>query len=647
MLKKPVIIALIFMCLCMLSHAQTHTIDSLKKNVLSAQSNIARAGALLDLCSQKYSLPSDSLYKYAAEVKKLNTVKNSHNNILADYYLTYSLLINAMEDSSLKITNSYLETLRNNVNEHEAYMLFLQLKGLIYYRINKPKETLNAFYALLSEAQQFNDTLYMLLAERGISLSYVVSGQDLEALKIFHNATYLVKDLTTVKYREAYGFLLVNASISNLHLHQRTTSALYADSCFFYANGAINMGIKSDNLFIHCQGLIARGLILSYQKKFTEAEQTLQEGLEIRKLIGDTLYIISDMSVLASFYANTKQLQKGVAICNTGIALARKRKASSALLLLLYSALAENYKNTGNYKEYADALKEQMNVKDSLSKKNSTDELNNLQSKYDLQKQENTIIHQRLDITKKNYWIFGSVILILFASTIAFLLFKNYKRKQRMKLDLMRVEDKRMAMLAVTTAEEKERKRIAADLHDNMGAYATAIIANVDEMMNTEKIDKSSLNYLKSNAAEIMTNLRDTIWALHKEKITITGISDRFKAYLQKITPAFPNIKVEIEENILNDISFSSVQALNIFRILQEAFTNALKHSNGSRVLISITSTQEFKIIIQDNGIGINEAANLKNGNGILNMKSRAAESGFKLYTNNEFANGTQIILSE
>ena len=100
----------------------------------------------------------------------------------------------------------------------------------------------------------------------------------------------------------------------------------------------------------------------------------------------------------------------------------------------------------------------------------------------------------------------------------------------------MMQEEKRLSSEAVIHAEEKERKRIAADLHDNMGAYATAIIANVDDIIVNKKHDtESAFTNLKINAIELMSNLRDTIWASYKEKIFLTGISDRFKNYIKKI----------------------------------------------------------------------------------------------------------------
>ena len=230
---------------------------------------------------------------------------------------------------------------------------------------------------------------------------------------------------------------------------------------------------------------------------------------------------------------------------------------------------------------------------------------------------------------------------------IVLIVFRDYRKNQKIKLQQVQEEEKRLTAQAVTIAEENERKRIAADLHDNMGAYAAAIIANIDDIIeNKDNMNNGTLLYLKNNAAEIMNSLRETIWTLSKERISLTGITDRFKIYIQKIMPAYPAVKVEITENILNDISFSPLQALNIFRILQEAFTNALKHSEATLINIFFESDSKLYIGINDNGIGIKGSNYLNTGNGIKNMKSRASESGLDLSIDKNGSSGTLISLS-
>jgi len=630
--------------------AQTKTIDSLNKRVAIAGNKEQKVKALLDLCSQKYSLTADLLYRYASSVKELSRQEtNKSSVILADYYIAYSLMTKNREDSSLMLTNYYLEKLKNSKANQYAYMLFLQLKGTIFYRTNRSKETINTYYDLLNIAQQQNDTLFILLAKRGISLAYIVNGQDREGLKIFHSAEQLIPSPVSEKYKEAYGLLQINAAISYLHLHQINNYLPYADSCEYYGNEAVVTGRNIENLFIECQGLVVKGVILSYKKKIKEAEENLQNGLELRKIIGDTLYIISDMSVLASFYANTKQSEKGVALCNTGIEIARKRKITPALLLLLYQALAENYKSVGQYKEYAETLKLQMGVKDSLNIKNSTDELKDLAIKYDLQKRENTIIQQKLNITKKNYWLYGSALFSIMALTILWLGFRYYRRKQSIKMKLALAEEKRIALQSVKDAEEHERKRIAADLHDNLGVYAASLSSNLNYLQpgHTDSRTEDALQELKNNSNAIISELNDTIWVLKKDALSLTAISDRIKIFINRIGKSYPETNIEVREKIETDFQLPASQAFHLYRVIQEGVNNCLKHSHGKNVTVEFIAEANWKVLIEDDGVGIKDATNLSGGgNGLVSMRERSMEAGWDIKWMTTGDRGTVVQIS-
>lgn len=89
----------------------------------------------------------------------------------------------------------------------------------------------------------------------------------------------------------------------------------------------------------------------------------------------------------------------------------------------------------------------------------------------------------------------------------------------------------------------------------------------------------------------------------------------------------------------------SPVHALHIFRILQEAVTNSLKHSNAQAIEISMCSDTQINISIKDNGRGIDFAAIKNTGNGLINIHSRAREAGFTLTIKNIEPGGTIVNL--
>ncbi len=142
-----------------------------------------------------------------------------------------------------------------------------------------------------------------------------------------------------------------------------------------------------------------------------------------------------------------------------------------------------------------------------------------------------------------------------------------------------------------------------------------------------------------------MNNLRDTIWALNKNDISITRLSDRIKTYLQKMRDAYPQTKIEMSEDIDTEVTLSPEFALNILRIVQEAFHNALRHSNGDTITITLNIGKRLYLCVKDNGIGINNIAATDYGNGFSNMKARAKENNMKLQITSLEKEGTSIEL--
>ena len=234
----------------------------------------------------------------------------------------------------------------------------------------------------------------------------------------------------------------------------------------------------------------------------------------------------------------------------------------------------------------------------------------------------------------QTWWFRISAILAGFF-VIAFFIFRYNRNKYQQQIRTLELQQKIQA----------ERQRISRDLHDNLGAYAAAIAANVSIINKKENDD--IFNQLKNNSQAIINQLNDTIWALNKEQVSLTAISDRFKVFIQKIQLNYPNIYISLNEEIHNDIMMLPANALHLFRIMQEAVNNALRHSNCKNLFIGILSNNNWQITIKDDGNGMSFVNNKGlQGNGLKNIKLRAAEAGWNVDWIKAIPSGTEVVIS-
>ena len=204
---------------------------------------------------------------------------------------------------------------------------------------------------------------------------------------------------------------------------------------------------------------------------------------------------------------------------------------------------------------------------------------------------------------------------------------------------------KQLEKIRVQQQLEDERRRISRDLHDNIGAYTSALMANVEKMKAKSGLD-DDLSKMQNNAEQILSSLRETIWVLNNKEISVADFSDGFKNHCSKLLRNFEHISFEAEENITENRTLSASRAIHLNRILQEALQNMIRHSAATSIRFSISSTDALRMGLSDNGKGFDPML-VKRGNGLDNMEWRAHEAGMRLHLESEPGKGSRIILED
>lgn len=335
------------------------------------------------------------------------------------------------------------------------------------------------------------------------------------------------------------------------------------------------------------------------ERNLLGGQQWMQKAMQLARQLGSDKQILDSYNNYHYFYMNMK----------------------------MYDSALVNYKK---YKE----LDEATNNNDVKAK------IEELNIRYETQKKEAALKNQKL---KSTYL----AIALLLVSFFGFIIYNQSRKKQlKLQIDIQKTKAEEQLKInkAILSAEEQERQRISRDLHDNMGAYTSALIANVQQLKSklgaTTETDK-----MQSNAESILNSLRETIWVLNNKEVHLQEFNDGFKNYCFKVLKNFEGIRFEATENIASNLILSATIAIHLNKIMQEAIQNCIKHANASQISYNISDIGGIEIVINDNGIGFNTNS-LSVGHGIVNMQWRAKEAGLLLHVNSTPNLGTTITIN-
>lgn len=604
--------------------AQVRQADSLRRTIDHAKDPHQKLSSLLALCAIRKSLPVDTLSKYVDMTRALSRSAGSvTQQRWADFYFAQLLMIKGLTDSSIAVITGYVSKLSNIPSERTLLVRseFLRTNG--FMRKNRFREALKGYYSILNTAEEQNDTLSLAMARNGLGWVHMEMGQ-------YQKAVIWLRSALSSK-RDSLFFMKYNFVYANLASTYNSLSVF--DSAEYFATRSIEGARKFDDQEGQANGLNILADTYINTNRSTEAGSLLQQVMGIRENIGDPYYIVSDMMQLAKFYAHHNEPAKGIALSLKGIDMAKKMELSSKLPIL-YDALAQNYEAKGDYKHCALALKELLAVKDSVYKINSIDVEGELKIRYELQRNENTIIRQKLDLVEKNYWLNAYILFFSLTLLTGLFVFREYRKKSRMRMRTLMESEKEATFKAIVEAEENQRKRISSDLHDSLGGQANALLYGIELLQQDQRSNPSLVNNLHHTAKDMLVTLRETLWAMKVKEATAAEVWLRVINFSKQLGRYYPSVAISTVGVVPAGFHISAAKSLSIVLILQESLNNSVRHSAARN--INVTSRDDgdvWTITLQDDGKGFDPgaAAQKKESYGLSNMKSRAQFANIRL----------------
>ncbi|GAB0155219.1 hypothetical protein CHRYSEOSP005_04800 [Chryseobacterium sp. Alg-005] len=311
-----------------------------------------------------------------------------------------------------------------------------------------------------------------------------------------------------------------------------------------------------------------------------------------------------------------------------------------------YNLLAKAYAQNGNMKEAYEWSQKYITINDSLQTTEYKAHMMDMEKKYQTAEKERKIKeleakNKIIELTAKNNilskWIFVGVSLLLLSLVLfLWILIRNNKKlalqqneNHQHRINELKQKEQMTAVRALLEGEEKERNRIAQDLHDGLGGMLAGTKMQFSKLMSTHDFTKERLEKISKSIDNSLTELRSIARNMMPKFIinnqdldtALTDLCDTYKPHFNIQYQSY-----EISKNI------SEKDILNIYRIIQEILTNAAKHSNAKNVLLQCSQNKNvLYITVEDNGRGLQPQVDNTENFGLINIQNRVKSMSGKI----------------
>lgn len=551
--------------------------------------------------------------------EKLN-FKNGLMNIYRDY------------GSFLDIQGTYDES---QVHLDKGMAIALKLKdksrmgsfsiamGILQYDQGKFTEALKLILQSLKYREEANDV-------KGIADSYIWLGvinekglnKNEEALKYYRGALGTYRK-AGMEDRMAYAY----NNIGNVYYNTNKF-----DSSLHYYMKSLEIKKKNPDPFQLGSAYNNIANVYTDLRDYTQALKYYDTALGYKEQSEDYAGIATHYINVGLVYSHMKNYPEAEKTILKGLELSKKNNFPG-IILPAYEALSQIAAAQGDYKKAYEYNAEFAKRKDSAFNKDVAQQMADMQTKYDTEKKDLEISKKTLELDKKRVQmgiLIGSFIVL---AILGYLFYNRYKLKKQQELDAELIKQRELRTKAIIEAEEKERIRIARELHDGVGQQISAVKLNMNAF--ADKIQQGEEN--KEQYAAIMDMVDDAVKEVRSVSHNMMpnalirfGLAKAVREFIDKIA-ATGALKVDLQIIGLNDRLESTTETV-LYRVMQETVSNIIKHAGASNISIQlIKDADSLTMMIEDNGKGFDTRKISEYGGiGLKNIISRV-----------EYLNGT------
>lgn len=644
--------------------AQTPLIDSLQHIVSFHKSDTTELNALLNLANEflRKDLGKSKAYAHQAVILARNT------NM--DFKLAngYQYLI-ALSQSSGQVDSSlfYLELLERLLKKHptssKIKISYYQSAGLFYknqgqyskalpYMINNltllPNENESRAGQLLNIGNVYNN-----MGDYKNAMTYHLQALSLfEKLNSKRGQSFCLQSLGNdffelEQYSAAKKYLLQSEKLKEELGDKRgaltswmTLGAVYQQTnkpeiSMQYFSKALQRARELNLLIEEAQTLFNIGSLLKTTKKNDEASKVFSEALSLARQLGDSTLVSRIKTYIISMRTDVQKEEEQTLLDNIEISLEKGALNNTAEG---YFELAKWYESQKQFEKAYENLTRGQQLNDTLKGNEVVLDLRNLEEEYRTAKKEKEIALlkkdqelQKLALSRERANTTIIIVALISVVIISILLINRFRVTN---------QNKRLIEM------ERMRNTIARDLHDDIGSTLSSI--NIISQMAIQDKNGGAANFqrIAQQSSMMMESMSDIVWSINPNNDSFQQIVSKMKEFAAEILDPLNIAYTFSGEENLDAFSLDVSKRKNLFLIFKEAINNVAKYSSATAVTLHFKKENDtIHIRISDNGKGF-DVLNRSTGNGLRNMKERAATIRGKLEIESSHQTGTEIKLS-
>ena len=291
--------------------------------------------------------------------------------------------------------------------------------------------------------------------------------------------------------------------------------------------------------------------------------------------------------------------------------------------------LSSLYNNRGQVQKAYDNLKLFDTLKDSLNLGEQAKQINQLETRFQSEKKDKEIAEQKLAIADQELAITQSksktrtmsilIVSLLLASILLWFLFQQRQKRIQQQLVTIQREHEVRTLESLMEGEEKERFRIAKELHDGVNGDLSAIkfkLSSLLEMNNT--VIKEAVAMIDNSCEQVRAISHNLVPPSLKNFSLLEAVDE----YCQSMNSIHdPEVHFQ---NVGDPIHLDKKKEANLFRIVQELVTNSIKHAEAKEINVQLSHLENtLQLTVEDNGKGFDPKTVKSDGIGMQNVQSR------------------------